>query len=385
MANTLTNLIPSAYSALDVVSRELVGFIPSVTRDATVERAAVGQTVYSHVAPASTAADITPGATPPDTGDQTIGSVSLAVTKARAVPIRWLGEESLGLNNGGAGQSSVFQNQVAQAIRTLVNEIEADLAGLHVNASRAYGTAGTTPFGTANDYTDASFTREILAANGAPVDGGASLVLNTMAGANLRGKQAGYIYQGDPAFLRQGVLHDIGGMMLRESGQVLTFTKGTGASATTNTAGYAVGATVITLASAGTGTILAGDVITFANDTNKYVVASGDADVLNGGTITLAAPGLRQALPASAVAITVAATSARNMAFTPNAIVLAQRLPALPPGGDSAIDRTTITDPRSGLTFEMSMYAEYRRMHIEIAAAWGVKMVKPEHAAILLG
>jgi len=64
MPNTLTNLIPDVYASLDVVSRELVGFIPAVQRDATTERAAVNQTVRSFVAPAVTASDITPGVTP---------------------------------------------------------------------------------------------------------------------------------------------------------------------------------------------------------------------------------------------------------------------------------------------------------------------------------
>ncbi len=37
MANTLTALIPDLYEALDVVSREMVGFIPSVTINAELE------------------------------------------------------------------------------------------------------------------------------------------------------------------------------------------------------------------------------------------------------------------------------------------------------------------------------------------------------------
>jgi len=180
-------------------------------------------------------------------------------------------------------------------------------------------------------------------------------------------------------------LLDVSGMSLRESAQIATPAVGTGASATTNDAGYAVGATVLTLASAGTGTIVAGDVVTFAGDGNKYLVASGDADVSGGGTITLAAPGLRVAMSAATKAITVVAAAARNMVFNRGAIVLATRMPERPAQGDKAIDVTSITDPRSGLTFEVSMYPGYRKMVYEVSLAWGFANIKPEHTALLLG
>ena len=45
MANTLNNLIPDLYAALDKVSRELVGFIPAVGRNSGAERASVGENV----------------------------------------------------------------------------------------------------------------------------------------------------------------------------------------------------------------------------------------------------------------------------------------------------------------------------------------------------
>lgn len=387
MANTLTGLVPTLYNALDVVSRELVGFIPAVTSDMTYERAAVGQTVMSPVVGAATATDITPAVTPPNDGDQTIGNVPMTITKARRVPIRWNGEEKRGLDNNGASYNVILSNQIQQGMRTLVNEIEADLAALHLSASRAYGTAGTAPFGTAGDLSDSAGALRILEENGAQgLD--FQLVLGTAAMANLRGKQSVLFKvneSGREDMLRNGITDRLQNLALRQSAQVKSFTAGTGASATTDNAGYAVGATVITLASAGTGTILAGDVITFAGDTNKYVVASGDADVSGGGTITLQAPGLMKAIPASATNITVISASARNMFFARSAIALATRAPALPEGGDSAVDRMIVTDPLTGLSFEVSMYAQYRQMQFEIAAAWGCAAVKKEHIGILLG
>jgi hypothetical protein len=384
MANTITGLIPTMYNALDVVSREITGLIPAVTSDMTYERAAVGQTVRTPVAPASTASDITPAVTPPNDGDQTIGYTDMTITKARRVPIRWNGEERLGLDNNGAQYNIIFRDQMAQAMRTLTNEVEADLAALHIYGSRAYGTAGTTPFG--SSLADTAQIRKLLVDNGAPLTD-LNLVMNTSAGASLRtlAQLTKANEAGDTSLLRRGVLLDIHGMALRESAQIVTSTAGTGASATTNTAGYAIGATTITLASAGTGTIIAGDVITFAGDTNKYVVVTGDADVSNGGTVVLAAPGLRKALAASAIAITVVAAAARNMGFSRSAIALATRAPALPAEGDSAADRFMLTDPNSGLSFEVSMYKQYRQVQYEVALAWGVKAVKPEHIGILLG
>ncbi|HAV4226279.1 P22 coat - protein 5 family protein [Acinetobacter nosocomialis] len=384
MANTLTGLTVTIYNALDVVSRELTGFIPAVSSDMTYNRAAKGQTVTSPVAPAATATDINPGVTPPNDGDQNIGKVDMTITKARRVPVRWNGEEKLALDNNGASYNTILRDQFAQAMRTLANEVEADVAGLAIGASRAVGTAGTTPFAT--NLKDSALALKALQDNGAP-KGDLQLVIDTTAGANMRtlGQLTKANEANDDSLLRRGVLLDVHGFAIRESAQVVTPASGTGASATTNAAGYAVGATAITLASAGTGTIVAGDVITFAGDTNQYVVVAGDTDVSNGGTITLAKPGLRKAIPAAATAITVAPTSTRNLAFARSAIALATRIPALPEGGDSADDRMIVTDPVSGLSFEIAIYRQYRQVQYEVSLAWGCAMVKPEHSIILLG
>jgi len=160
------------------------------------------------------------------------------------------------------------------------------------------------------------------------------------------------------------------------------------ANATSTNAAFTVGQTVIPLATAGTGVVAAGDVITFANDTNQYVVASvsfAGANPASGDSITLAAPGLRVAQSAATRAITVTATYTGNIGFQQNAIELVVRPPAQPMGGDSAEDRMVVSDPVSGLVYSVALYKGYGMNMFDITTFYQAKVWKPQFVAILKG
>jgi len=382
MANTLTNLIPVLYEGLDIVLREQVGYIPAVSMDAKAEQAAVGQFITTPITPAGTTGDIVPGQLPPDDGDQTIGTMQLQITKSKYSPIRWSGEEMKGYQTNGT-YAETLKNQFAQSIRALVNLVEADVqAAVYQNASRAYGTAGTVPFGTAGDLSDLAQIRKILEDNGASCTD-LQIVLSTAAAASLRGKQSLLLKvneSGSANLLRSGRLSDpIEGFNLGVSAQNKLLTKGTGTAYVTS-GSTAVGVPSIALVT-GNGTVLAGDVVTFAADTaNKYVVGTG---VAAPGTMILNNPGAQIVIP-TGNALTVGAGYTPNCAFERDAIKLLARTPAMPDGGDDADDVVFITDPISGLTFQVAMYRLYRRVKYEVGLAWGVAAIKDELIATLL-
>ena len=383
-ANNLTGLIPSLYQGLDTVSRELVGYIPSVSRSSNAERAALNQSVTYSVAPAAVAEDVVNQMTISTPPDKALSNGQMSITKSRKTSFGFNGEEQMGLDSG-IGYDVVQADLFAQGLRVLTNEMEADLAlEAYRNASRAYGVAGTTPLETG--LKDLAQVRKILDDNGAPASG-RSVVLDTSAGANVRANsQFSKVNEAGSMMTRtQGTLMETLNLSLKESAQAVQHTAGDAASATTNAAGYAVGATEITLASAGTGGVLVGDFVSFAGSTNQYMVVAGDADVSGGGTITIAAPGLVAPIPAAATAVTVAVDYSANVGFAQSAIHFATRAPAKPKEGDARVDEMILVDPRSGIAFEVSLWAGERMMKYEVAAAWGQKAVKREHIVTLLG
>ena len=376
MANTLTNLIPDVYAALDVVSRELVGAIPGVTRDASADGVALNQTLRVPTTSANSAVgDVAPAMAFPAAADQTITNSPFTISKSRFAPFSWTGEEQYGMDKG-AGFLSLKQGQIAQAFRAIVNEMENDVCdALAAGASRAYGTAGTTPF--ASNLADSAQVRKILDDNGAPASG-RSLVINTSAGASLRtlSQLTRANEAGTAMTLRDGELLNLHGFSVRESAQINGATAGTGASYLLNGA-LAIGATTVTV-DGGSGTILAGDIVTIGN--NKYVAATA----LAAGSFTVALPGIVEVV-ADNTAITVNATSSRNLAFSSNALLLGTRIPIMPAEGDLAIDNEIITDPRTGISFDLRVYPGVGMNVYRIQAAWGFKVIKPQHVALLLG
>lgn len=387
MSNTLTGLVPILYEAMNIVSREQTGLVRAVGRDSSADMVALGQEVRTPIVRNYEAADITPGVTAPDVGDQTVDYVSTTIEKSRSVPVRWNGEEM----KGTALVDSIMRDQFAEAMRTLVNEVEADLAATaKAGASRAVGTAGTTPFATKDDLSDFAIVNEVLDNNGAPTSE-RHLVTSSAAMANLRGKQA-VLFRvneaGSSDLLRQGIIGQVQGLNLHNSSFIKQHTAGTGSGYLVNSTGALTEGTTTIPLDTGSGTILAGDVlfegtvgspITPANDV-RYVAKSA----FSAPSVEINKPGL-EADVANDAPFEIVGNYTPNFAFHRSAIQLVTRAPAMPAGGDAASDVMDVLDPNTGLVFQVAMYRQYRQIAIHIGLAWGYSVIKPEHIVTLMG
>lgn len=380
MSNVLTKMIPDLYQALDVVSRELTGFIPSVARNSNAERAAVNEDIIVPVSVPHSLVDVAPSMTVPEPSEFAVDNVAIKITKSKSYSFGLTGEEYRGLENG-VGANSILQGNIQQGLRVLCNQIEQDIAIEAANgAGHVYGTAGTAPF--ASNLGDAAEIRKILDDAGSPA-GERSLVINTTAGVNLRKltQLTNVDNAGTAMTLRQGELLDLFGMSLKESAGIKAVAGGTATGLTI--AAATAGAKKLKASAVTSGALKVGDIITIAGDSTKYIVTSIPESLAANAEFGIS-PALQADASANA-AVTVVASSSRNVAFTRGAVQLVTRAPALPGGKDSAVDSYMLTDPRSGLAFEIRVYEGYRKMRMELACAWGVKTIKPEHVAVLLG
>ena len=382
MANTIpAAIITAAYDAMNVVSQEMVGLIPAVSKNSKAEQVSVNQDITAPVVGSKTPTDISPGHQYANPTDTEYGTVSVKMTKQRKADFHWTGEEEQKLMNSEGVLTDINRQNIAQCIRGLVNEMEADLAAEYIHASRAYGTAGTPPFGTKEDLTDLSHVLGILDENGAPPMG-RSVVLNEFNARRLQGKQPTLFNVNEGGEMRRSFNPiSLFGATVRMSHAIKQHDSSNTIAGVAINGAEAVGQTALTVDGGGNNEILnAGDLITIAGDSNKYVAQAMAASAT---TININAPGLREAAADNA-AITSPADYTAMMAFSMDALMLACRVPAVPDGGDLGT-RMYLTDPRSGLVFELATFPQYRQRTYEIGIVWGVKTIKAEHLALLIG
>ena len=378
MSNVLLALAPVLFSAAQTVSNEPFGVVNNITTDFSDKGVAKGDNVVVPIAPIRTATDFVPGAATIQGDDAVAANVLVTITGSKKVSWHLTGEQIRSLDNGSDSKEWVRQ-LIAQGMRALRNLVEADAClAIKQGASRAYGTAGTTPFGTAGDISAITNIYKILKDNGAPM-ADLQLVFNTAAGLNLRNQ--GIIQQayqaGSPEERRSGLLLRQFGFQLGESAGITGHNQG-GGSLYVTSGSTASGIKDVVLAT-GSGTVLTGDVVTFAADAaNKYVVNTG---VAAPGTITLGRPGARVTIP-TANALTIGASYTANLAFEKSAVVGVYRPPLIPE--NPTIQQMKISDP-SGLTFLLLDIAQYGQRTWELHIAYGNKVVQSEHVAVLMG
>ena len=364
---------------MERIQSEPVGFLNAIERNqSNVTQGSFGTNVESVVTgdvTISKSSSYTPQMSSSDGPDDADTKDTFALDTHLKFEASILPEQMLHADNVGLGGQSQLQRRITKGLRGMRNQVEADVAlALAQASSRSVGVSGTTPF--ASNYNLLEDSMKILVDNGGNRhDGQNSVVMNTSASANLRKlaqlQQVNTSGGGD--LLRNGVLLDLNGYMIRESAGIALHTKGAGTGALVNDgSGLSVGVTAIpfdTMTVNSTG-IKAGDVITFAADTdNEYVVVTGSTSV--SGTITIGGPGLQVAIPNNN-AITITATYTPNIAFNSEAAELASRAPVL--GDDKAILHDTITDDLAGLTYAFSIYPGEGMQLLRVQSFFGQKV-----------
>lgn len=287
-------------------------------------------------------------------------------------------------------QEQIVEEHIQPAVYSLANHIDTTLCNLYRFIPWYSGTAGTTPNGVSN----ITKARQVLFDNKVPLDnpGRLHLMIDGMAEAEFLALPAFSQHQGggESAARTQenGSLGRKFGFNVFSNQNVRKHTKGTASTTALLVNGAALkGAETINLdAAAVTGTLQPGDSFVIAGNTQRYVVttlstAAGNAFANVGIFPKLVAD------VADNTAVTVQLhDGTRNMAFHRNFAALAMA-PLSTMGNGRGADIFTAQDPKTGLTIRARIWYEGKesKMYISLDVLYGVKVLDPNLAALMLG
>lgn len=384
MPNVLTAIVPKILAKGLMTLRETCVMPQLVNSDYSMDAAKFGSTIDVPVPQAQTVTDITPAEVPPAPASKTPTTVQISLNKWKKTDFHLTDKEQREIDL----KQSFFPMQVAEAARSLANQVNSDILANYKGVYGYAGTAGTTPF--VSTVVGATDVRKVLARQLCPKTM-RRFVINADAEANALALAAfnDVSQAGDAQAKREGEIGRKFGFDWYMEDALPTHTAGTittGLIAKASTA-VAAGATSFvgtTAASTGACALLEGDIIAIAGHTTTYALTAAATQASAATDVTLnITPGLEKALVGSE-AVTVKASHVVNLAFHRDAFAFANR-PAdgsLFTGGNII---QQMTDPLTGITMALEISRQHHQTAWEFSMLYGTKLVRGALAARLAG
>lgn len=375
MANDLSNILPKILARGLMVLRKRVIMPRLVNTSYSVEAAMKGDIINVPIPASKTAVDVTPSNTPPSPSNTAPGTVPIALDQWKKSDFFLTDKDLTQIDRN----AHFFPMEAEAAIEALAVAVNQHIFSKYKKVYGFTGTAGTTPFASA--VTDATNLKKILNQQKCPKDLRRA-VLDFSAEANMTALQAfrDAAQSADPNVIMEGEIGRKLGFDWFADDDVPTHTAGTGSGYLINNAsGQAIGDTTVTV-DTGTGTIVVGDIVTFAGHSQTYVVTAA----LAANQFSISPPLV--AAVADNAAVTVKAAHVVNLGFHRDAFAFATR-PLLSSTIDLSLgnEMMSMQDPKSGIVLRLEVSRQYKQTVWEFDILWGAELVRPELAARLAG
>ena len=340
-----------------------------VNRDFDTLAAQPGSSIDVPIPPTIATSAVTAANTPPSTADMTLSTVNVPLSSWNEAPFYMTDKDMLEV------QQDKLPGVVEAALASIVSTIDADIL---IAADAGCGLAddqGAGIFAAIGDVIEPGTllnrNKVARAARSCVFDSTAEAALLAMTQFTSADYQTSFPMETGMVGPEPKL-----GMQWWMDQNVQTHTCGTSsAKAVNRSGGYAAGTKVLTV-DGGSGTMLAGDVVTIGSYNYGVASLAGTVLTLNQGLVAAVADNDTITL------IDPSSTHTANIAMARDAIVFCSR-PFQ--SSNSAIASQTISDPVSGLSLRLEVTREHKRDRWSIDCLYGTKVVRPEGVIKIIG
>jgi hypothetical protein len=387
VANVLTNVMPKLLAQGLVTLRQNAIMPRLINRRYEAMAGQRGSTVDVPIPSAITVRDVTAAVTMPANQDFSPGLVQIQLNKWKEAPFQMSDKDIL------EAMSGTIPMQAAEAIKGLANQVDADILAEYKRVFNYVGTAGTTPFvSDVSNFTDAmvlmdtelSPTEERRVVLDPRAQGNA-LKLPEFLRADARGDQGGIIKGqigekiGSLWFMDQNVPTHTS-TVLSVGAATVNGVHAVGAGSLFND-GFITGTVSIAKAT-NTSDLVAGDILTFAGDTQTYTVVTAVTLAVGNTAVTISPP-LRTA-KVGGEAVTLKASHKVNLHFHRDCFALASR-PLLDVADGLGNLIQSAIDPVTGLVLRLEISRQYKQTTFSYDILYGTKCVRPQLGVRIAG